>query len=96
MLFRSGIGPRRRGRLRTDRGVWRWRPGAGRGRGRARIQLSVADAMVLAPRQNGSRQCARLTRLAAAYPEAAQAIPGVVPAIVEACQVRTRNLLRQR
>lgn len=37
-----------------------------------------------------------LTRLAAAYPEAAQAIPAVAPAIVEACQTRTRNLLRQR
>ncbi|MGH3196560.1 MAG: type II toxin-antitoxin system HipA family toxin [Streptosporangiaceae bacterium] len=36
-----------------------------------------------------------LTRLAAAYPEAAQAIPGVPPATVEACEVRTRNLLWQ-
>jgi hypothetical protein len=37
-----------------------------------------------------------LTRLAAAYPEAAQAIPGVPPATVEACLARTRNLLQQR
>jgi len=37
-----------------------------------------------------------LTRLAAAYPQAAQAIPAVAPAIVEACQARTRNLLQQR
>jgi len=34
-----------------------------------------------------------LTRLAAAYPEAAETIPGVPPAMVEACQTRTRNLL---
>ena len=35
------------------------------------------------------------TRLAAAFPEAAQAIPEVPPAIVEACQARTRTLLQQ-
>jgi serine/threonine-protein kinase HipA len=37
-----------------------------------------------------------LSRLAAAYPEAARMIPEAPPAIVATCQARTENLLHQR